>query len=163
MYASYMQLDDEFDKDFERFAIDEHTWNREDLLARILAREIDQPSDILDQSIVRLCESHNYVALQVCARILHLHPRSDIDKNRVIDTLLSITPHDPVILSMRLDDTLAQGMSTDAKKQAEYILSLFPAFLSHDESTLTEYQKRKKKKILEYYPFEYWRSIVRWS
>lgn len=102
-----MDAEDEFDQDFQRFIIDEHMWSREDLLARILAREIDAPSELLTQSIERICESENYTALQVCVRILHTHPRTDIDKEYVIERLVTLTPYDPVILTMQLDDMIA--------------------------------------------------------
>lgn len=122
MYVAYMNAEDEFDRDFQRFAIDEHLWVRIDILARILAREIDEPSEFLSQSIERICGSDNYVALQVCARILHTHPDIPLDKKEVLDRLLMLTPYDPVILTMQLDDLSASNDYLAAQSKARYIL-----------------------------------------
>ena len=76
-----------------------------------------------------------------------------------INLLLQLAPYDPIMLQMKIDRLLEKKELKKAQWTAKFALSLFPAFIYQPDNSITEYQQRKKKKILEYYPIKKWQEL----
>lgn len=136
-------------------------WQRDILLAKTLAMQLWEEVKNKDSvsEFQTLCKKNSYYTLQVCTRYLMLQSEHTQYLDDKINLLLQLAPYDPIMLQMKIDRLLEKKELKKAQWTAKFALSLFPAFIYQPDNSITEYQQRKKKKILEYYPIKKWQEL----
>lgn len=160
LYTEYQNEQDDLLKIIQNDEII-HTisfWMRDDLITKELAKSLGNISEIqntADELFQKVCDRNSYHILEVCMRYSFLKWDFFLLQWEIL-RLEPLAPNDIVMLSLTMEIAKHEWNMKKEKELAQKIIALFPSFVSDNTLDISEYQKRKKEKIRNHYPFDEW-------